>query len=205
MTCDLGIREMARSLSIVATASLPTRFGRFMVHSFRSKGEVIEDIALTCGTVRGREAIATRVHSECVTGDALGSLRCDCRDQLEFALDDIGRIGVGILIYLRQDGRGIGTGNKVSAYALQDRGLDTLEANIHLGYDGDLRSYEDAAAMIATLGPKSIRMYTNNLDKISALERNGVRIAERTPIVMCSRPENVAYLTTKRLKFGHLL
>jgi GTP cyclohydrolase II len=186
-------------------ARLPTRHGEFAVVSFaHPDGTRVNDVALVRGDVTGQEQVPTRLHSECVTGDVFGSIRCDCRDQLELALERLGTAPVGLVLYLRQEGRGIGIADKVRAYALQDAGLDTVDANLHLGFDDDLRTYEGAAAMLAALQVHSIVLYTNNPRKLEGLRTHGVEIAGREPIVPAPRPENARYLTTKRDRSGHL-
>jgi GTP cyclohydrolase II len=156
------------------------------------------------GEIDGSPILA-RVHSECLTGDVLGSLRCDCGSQLRSALDRIRAEGRGLLLYLRQEGRGIGLFNKVSAYALQDEGLDTVEANEHLGFPADIRDYRDAARILEDLGVQQVRLLTNNPTKIEQLRELGVDVIERVPIVVEPTPENESYLRTKRTKMGHLL
>jgi GTP cyclohydrolase II len=190
---------------IVARAELPSRFGRFTIVGFENEIDHLEHIALVRGEVDGAQSVPVRVHSECLTGDALGSLRCDCRDQLELALTQLGRQSRGVLLYLRQEGRGIGLINKLRAYALQDHGLDTVEANRHLGFDDDLRSYGAAAAMLQALGVRSIELYTNNPRKIEGLEREGVVIVGRSALECEPNPFNRFYLETKHKKSGHLL
>ena len=144
------------------------------------------------------------MHSECVTGDVFGSHRCDCGPQLKAALASIAETG-GVLVYMRQEGRGIGLRNKVAAYALQDQGMDTLEANLHLGFDGDLRTYEVAAAMLRLVGVEAIKLWTNNPAKVEGLQACGLRVGERLPLSVGANATNASYLHTKRTKFGHLL
>lgn len=191
---------------VYARAQLPTRHGVFEVVSFTdTAGKRLDDVALVCGEISGGVGVPTRVHSECLTGDVFGSLRCDCRDQLELALDRIAADGVGMILYMRQEGRGIGIAEKVRAYELQDRGLDTLEANLHLGFDGDLRRYHVAAAMIHALEVESIVLHTNNPDKVEGLRENGVEVVRREAIVSEARDENLRYLRTKKSKMGHII
>jgi GTP cyclohydrolase II len=193
-------------LRTYASATLPTPHGDFVVVSFREPtGRKLDDVAIVRGDVNGAENVPTRVHSECLTGDVFGSYRCDCGEQLALALDRFAASDTGILLYMRQEGRGIGIAEKIRAYALQEQGLDTVEANEHLGYDGDLRSYEHAAAMLHALGVKSIELHTNNPAKVEGLERHGVKVVQRRPIVASPRDQNRGYLATKLSKMGHLL
>lgn len=200
-----GIGEAHVCVKIVAIADLPTRFGRFQVVAFWNNRDGKDHIAIMHGNVMGRDEVPTRVHSECLTGDALGSLRCDCRDQLEAALRGIARHDCGLVLYLRQEGRGIGLLNKLRAYGLQDRGLDTVEANVALGFRDDEREYSIAAHMLHSLRVGSIRLMTNNPRKVEELARYGVRIAGRLPHVIPPNEYNRFYLETKRDKSGHML
>ena len=198
--------QASTTVTVFARASLPTRWGAFTVVSFAGHdGAPLEDVALVKGQVQGAADVPTRVHSECVTGDVFGSVRCDCRDQLESALGELVAQPLGILLYMRQEGRGIGIAYKVRAYSLQDSGLDTLEADQHLGFDGDLRRYDGAAAMLQALGVASIRLFTNNPAKVEGLRDAGVVVQERVPLVVPPRPENLGYLSTKKTKMGHSL
>ena len=190
---------------IVAVAKLPSRFGEFRVVAFWNNRDQKDHIAIVHGDVVGAEDVPTRVHSECLTGDVLGSLRCDCRDQLETALVKIGAQERGVVLYLRQEGRGIGLANKIRAYALQDRGLDTVEANLALGFRDDERDYAVAAHMLRSLGVKSIRVVTNNPDKIRQLEQHGVKVSGRIPHVIPPNEFNRFYLETKARRSGHML
>jgi GTP cyclohydrolase II len=193
-------------LTVHARAKLPTRNGDFEIVSFvDAEGQRIDDVAVIVAPVAGVEELPVRVHSECLTGDVFGSKRCDCRDQLEIALERVTQNGAGAVLYMRQEGRGIGIAEKVKAYSLQEQGLDTLDANIHLGFDGDLRDYSLAAAMLEALEVASIVLFTNNPLKVEGLEQHGVRVARRESIVADSRDENVAYLDAKRRRMGHLL
>lgn len=193
-------------LKIFAKAKLPTRFGDFEVISFCTpEGVTINDVAIICGNVAGQSNVPTRVHSECLTGDVFGSYRCDCREQLELALKRVAQNSLGIVLYMRQEGRGIGIAAKVRAYELQEKGFDTVEANLHLGFDSDLRDYSLAAAMLKCLGVRSIKLYTNNPDKLRGLQKNGIEVSQRVEIVTTPRAQNAQYLSTKRDKFGHLL
>ncbi|MFL5426112.1 MAG: GTP cyclohydrolase II [Myxococcales bacterium] len=188
-----------------AVAELPTRFGRFKIVAFWNNRDGKEHVALVHGDVMGHDDIPTRLHSECLTGDAIGSLRCDCRDQLETALRSIARMDRGMLLYLRQEGRGIGLRNKIRAYQLQDRGLDTVEANRALGFRDDERDYGVAAHMIASLNVKSVRLMTNNPNKIQQLETNGIKVSGRIPHVMPANEFNRFYLQTKAVRSGHFI
>jgi GTP cyclohydrolase II len=200
-----GIGERRICVKIVAIADLPSRFGRFQVVAFWNNRDGKEHIAIMHGDPIGREDVPTRVHSECLTGDALGSLRCDCRDQLEVALRTIAAGDCGLVLYLRQEGRGIGLLNKLRAYGLQDRGLDTVEANLALGFRDDEREYSIAAHMLHSLKIRSVRLLTNNPKKVEELERHGVRISDRLPHVIPPNEHNRFYLETKRDKSGHIL
>jgi len=164
-----------------------------------------EHVALTLGTIDDGGPVLVRVHSECLTGDVLGSSRCDCGEQLDDSLRFLQEQGCGILLYLRQEGRGIGLTKKISAYALQEQGLDTVEANLALGLPEDMRDYRVAAEMLLDLGVWRARLLTNNPAKVEGLERYGVEVVERTPLCMSPNPSNVGYLRTKREKMGHLL
>ena len=200
-----GFGEGHVCVKITAIADLPSRFGRFQVIAFWNNRDQKDHIAIMHGNVMGREDVPARVHSECLTGDALGSLRCDCRDQLEAALRAIARQDCGLVLYLRQEGRGIGLLNKLRAYGLQDRGLDTVEANLALGFRDDEREYSIAAHMLHSLRIKSVRLMTNNPKKVEELTRFGVKIAGRQPHVIPPNEFNRFYLETKRDKSGHLL
>ena len=182
---------------VVAVAKLPSRFGDFRVVAFWNNRDQKDHLAIVHGDVLGAEEVATRLHSECLTGDVLGSLRCDCRDQLETALTRIGALERGVVLYLRQEGRGIGLANKIRAYALQDRGLDTVEANLALGFRDDERDYAVAAHMLLSLGIGSIQLMTNNPDKVNQLQKYGVKVA--------SRLHNRFYLETKARRSGHFI
>jgi GTP cyclohydrolase II len=186
-----------------AVADLPTRFGRFRIVAFWNNRDGKEHVALVHGDAMGASDVPARLHSECLTGDALGSLRCDCRDQLEVALCRLSTMPRGVLLYLRQEGRGIGLRNKIRAYQLQDRGLDTVEANRALGFRDDERDYQIAAHMLASLNIDSIQLMTNNPDKIAQLQRYGVKIAKRIPHVIAPNEFNRAYLLTKAVRSGH--
>jgi GTP cyclohydrolase II len=200
-----GVGEHRICVRIVAIAELPSRFGRFQVAAFWNNRDGKEHIAILHGNPMGCEDVPTRVHSECLTGDALGSLRCDCRDQLEVALRTIATHECGLVLYLRQEGRGIGLLNKLRAYGLQDRGLDTVEANLALGFRDDEREYSIAAHMLHSLKVRSIHLLTNNPKKVEELARHGVLVSDRLPHVIPPNEHNRFYLETKRDKSGHLL
>lgn len=200
-----GVGEKKICVRIVAIADLPSRFGRFQVVGFWNNRDGRDHVAILHGNPMGREEVPVRVHSECLTGDALGSLRCDCRDQLEVALRAVAAHEFGLVLYLRQEGRGIGLLNKLRAYGLQDRGLDTVEANLALGFRDDEREYSIAAHMLHSLKVRSIRLLTNNPKKVEELARFGVTIAGRQPHVIPPNEHNRFYLETKRDKSGHHL
>ncbi len=197
-------RETPQPLSLAAEALMPSRFGDFRVVAFTPDEQGLEHLALVRGEVRGQQDVTVRVHSECLTGDVLGSLRCDCRDQLVTALRTIGHLERGIVLYLRQEGRGIGLANKIRAYALQDRGHDTIDANRMLGFEDDERDYRVAAQMLERLGVRSVRVMTNNPAKLAGLREHGVVVAGRVPLVVPTNPHNAAYVATKRRRAGHL-
>ncbi len=189
----------------VAETELPSRWGGFTAIAYRSKVDPSEHLALVMGEIDGDEPALVRVHSECLTGDVFGSLRCDCGDQVDMALKAIAEEGRGVFIYMRQEGRGIGLHNKIKAYALQDAGLDTVEANERLGFPPDLRHYGVGAQILANLGVRRFRFLTNNPKKVVGLEGFGLEMVERVPIVAPARDENRRYLDTKREKLGHIL
>jgi GTP cyclohydrolase II len=200
--------QISSSFQLVkaAEADFPTRFGAFRIYGFegRSDGGVEEAVVLKMGDLSG-DAPLVRIHSECLTGDVFHSLRCDCRAQLELALDKIAEEGRGLLIYEHQEGRGIGLLNKLRAYELQDRGADTVEANEQLGFKSDLRSYELPGQILRYFGLTQVRLLSNNPEKVEAVERAGVRVVERVPCMAESMDSTQAYLQTKKDKMGHLL
>ncbi len=198
-----------RTVVRFAEANVPTHHGeaRFVVYRESVDGEVderMEHVALVFGHPGPRDVL-TRVHSECVTSEVFGSLKCDCDDQLHYALDRIQAAGSGVLIYLRQEGRGIGLGNKIRAYALQEQGADTVDANHQLGFETDLRTYDIAAAMFADLGVESVVLMTNNPDKVKGLEDHGIEVVRREPVVVEVNEHSKGYLDAKRARLGHLL
>ena len=190
---------------VVAMAELPTRFGDFHIVAFENNKDGKEHVAITRGDVIGASDVPVRLHSECLTGDVMGSLRCDCRDQLESALKKIGRMERGMILYLRQEGRGIGLINKIRAYSLQDQGLDTVEANLALGFRDDERDYAVAAHMLMSLKIESVQLMTNNPKKISQLTQYGIKVNGRIPHIMEPNEYNRFYLETKAAKSGHLI
>lgn len=187
----------------ISKAKLPTRFGDFVIHAFIDKSTEQEHIALSYGSWDEKTTVPIRIHSECLTGDALFSTRCDCGFQLERALENISKGGFGVLLYLRQEGRGIGLINKVRAYSLQDEGYDTVEANEHLGFDADLRDYSICQLMLKTLNIHNVEIMTNNPKKIEALSNMGINIVARRPIDHGVTKDNKGYLRTKASKLGH--
>ena len=189
-----GCREIVLGTEDEASAELPTRYGGFRVHAFAPDVVSAEHVAVVKGDVRDRRGVAVRLHSECLTGDVLGSRRCDCRAQLEKSL-----------ALIEKEGRGIGLFNKIRAYRLQEEGLDTVEANLKLGFDSDHRSYRDAAIILRLLGVKSVRLITNNLSKIEGLREEGIEVQERVPLITEPDAFNAHYLKTKAEKCGHLL
>jgi len=196
-------RRSEKLVRRVAEANLPTRFGDFLATAYRSTVDPDEHIALVKGDTSGEEPVLVRVHSECLTGDVFGSLRCDCGEQVSMALQGIASEGRGVFLYMRQEGRGIGLHNKLRAYALQDQGMDTVEANEILGFGADLRDYGIGAQILVDLGLKNIRLMTNNPRKVVGLEGYGLKVMETVPIVATPNPYNSGYLETKGKKLGH--
>ncbi|RLC22426.1 MAG: GTP cyclohydrolase II, partial [Deltaproteobacteria bacterium] len=188
-----------------AETVLPTPFGEFKAVAFVNDIDEFEHIALVKGEISPDKEIMVRVHSECLTGDVFGSYRCDCGEQLKKAMAMVQEEGLGVILYLQQEGRGIGLANKLKAYALQDQGLDTVEANEHLGFDADLRDYGVGAQILVALGIRKMRLMTNNPKKIVGLEGYGLKVTGRVPIECEPRPENLRYLMTKCEKLGHLM
>ncbi len=189
----------------VADVDFPSKYGHFRIHAYENELNNKCDLAIVKGDVRGKKNVLVRVHSECLTGDALGSLRCDCGDQLALALKKIEAEGEGVVLYMRQEGRGIGLANKMRAYELQDKGADTVEANVELGFAPDLRDYGIGAQILADLGLTSIRLMTNNPAKRAGLEGYGLEIVERVPLQVRANKFDKRYLTVKKVKMGHLL
>jgi GTP cyclohydrolase II len=196
---------------LVAKASIPTRYGEFDTHVFRAQLDSVDDanglaeehLALVRGDVRGRENVLIRVHSECMTSEVFGSLKCDCKEQLDAAMGAVASAGLGAVLYLRQEGRGIGLTNKIRAYALQSDGFDTVDANARLGLPIDARRYDVVREMLDHLGIESVRLLTNNPAKVAALRKLGVRVVGRVPIVVPSNPHSARYLETKRVRMDH--
>ena len=189
----------------VASSRLPTRHGEFSIHAFEDVETGKEHVALSMGDLSNGQPALARLHSECLTGDGFGSLRCDCGPQLEAAMRQVAEAGHGVILYLRQEGRGIGLVNKIRAYALQDAGADTVEANEQLGFGADLREYAMCGDMLRHLGVTQVRLMTNNPKKVAAVEANGVQVVERVPLISGLNPHNESYMQTKTDKMGHLL
>ena len=198
-------RHHERMVERVAETRLPTRYGEFQAVGYRSYYDQKEHIALTIGEWEPGEAVLVRIHSECLTGDVFGSMRCDCGEQLELALQTLAKEGTGALLYMRQEGRGIGLHNKIKAYSLQDDGLDTIEANNALGFEADMRQYEASAQILLDLGVSKLRLLTNNPSKMVGLSGFGLEVQDRVPLEVPANEVNRKYLITKKLRMGHLL
>jgi 3,4-dihydroxy 2-butanone 4-phosphate synthase/GTP cyclohydrolase II len=195
---------MENIIEETTAASLPTKLGDFRIYAFKTK-DGQSHAALVRGEVKGKKDVLVRIHSECLTGDVFHSLKCDCGEQLDTAMKTIKKEGRGIILYLRQEGRGIGLFNKIKAYNLQEKGMDTVEANIKLGFKADQRDYTVGATILKELGLSSIRLITNNPRKIERLEKYGLEIVERVPLIIKSNKYNKKYLDTKKSKLGHLI
>jgi GTP cyclohydrolase II len=198
-------KNQSKELREVAQAALPSKFGKFTIHGFAGKGPLEEAVALVHGKIDGKRAPLVRIHSQCLTGDVLASLRCDCRAQLELSLKKIAKAGSGILLYLPQEGRGIGLMNKLRAYQLQDGGMDTVEANEKLGFAADARDYDFSGQVLKQLGVHKIRLLSNNPEKVRQLEAAGITVVERVPCQPRITKISRAYLQTKKDKMGHIL
>lgn len=198
-------RHHERMVERVAETRLPTRYGEFQAVGYRSYYDQKEHIALTIGEWEPGEPVLVRIHSECLTGDVFGSMRCDCGEQLELALQTLAKEGTGALLYMRQEGRGIGLHNKIKAYSLQDDGLDTIEANNALGFEADMRQYEASAQILLDLGVSKLRLLTNNPSKMVGLSGFGLEVQDRVPLEVPANEVNRKYLITKKLRMGHLL
>jgi GTP cyclohydrolase II len=199
------LTEMA-AIKELSRARLPTKHGDFTVVAFvDARGDRLEDVAMIRGVLADPpERIPVRLHSECLTGDVLASLRCDCGEQLHVAMQRLAASTCGVLLYMRQEGRGIGIASKIEAYKLQDEGMDTVQANLHLGFDDDMRSYNVAAGMLLALGVRRIDLHTNNPNKVDGLRSAGIDVVSRVPLIVQPRAENRFYLQTKQLRSGHL-
>src|SRR2546426_5005811 len=202
---DKRAKRKITGLQMVAHAALPTRYGRFTIYGFKGRGPQEEAVALVRGKLNVQTAPLVRVHSQCLTGDVLSSLRCDCRAQLELSLKKISQARSGVLLYLPQEGRGIGLMNKLRAYELQDGGMDTVEANESLGFAADVRDYDFPGKILKKLGATQIRLLSNNPEKVRQLEATGIQVVERVPCQPRISKISRAYLQTKKKKMGHLL
>lgn len=198
-------KNTEKYMEIAAKALLPTKYGDFTMYGFWNPYTKQEQVALVMGDIASKENVLCRVHSECLTGDSFGSRRCDCGEQYEAAMKEIAKEKCGVLIYLRQEGRGIGLLNKIKAYELQDLGFDTVDANIKLGFEADLRDYSDAAQMLRALGVQSVTLMTNNKEKKDGLESYGIPVAKRIPIQIAANKNNLFYLKTKMERMGHIV
>lgn len=188
-----------------AEANLPTEFGPFRIVGFRSTNSDEEFVALVKGEIKPEQPTLVRIHSQCLTGDVFHSLKCDCGPQLQRAMEMVQEEGVGVIVYQQQEGRGIGIVNKIRAYALQDQGADTIEANLRLGFDADQREYQQCAEVIKLLGARRLRLMSNNPDKVRALRDAGLEVVERVPLEIKAKEPAFKYLLTKKEKMGHLL
>jgi 3,4-dihydroxy 2-butanone 4-phosphate synthase/GTP cyclohydrolase II len=197
--------DVSANFERVVSSRLPTHYGEFELHLYSDHLDDKEHLALVLGNIEGDKPVLTRVHSECLTGESLGSLRCDCGEQLELSLQMIADAGRGVLVYLRQEGRGIGLRDKLRAYNLQDEGLDTVDANLALGHQADDRDYDLAAWILKDLGVTRISLLTNNPNKIEELQRLGITVVERLPLQGAVNPENARYLSTKAVRMQHLI
>lgn len=193
------------TILIGVRVKLPTKYGHFELIPFQEKKTGLEHIALVKGNFTANDTVLTRIHSACATGDLFGSLKCDCGEQLIQAIKEIEKKGKGIIVYLQQEGRGIGLMNKMKAYKLQEAGMDTLEANVHLGFAPDEREYQIAAEILKSLHIKKVNLLTNNPDKIIGLEQHAIKVTKRIPLLIQSNPFNINYLNTKEIRMGHLL
>lgn len=202
MNVQVHIKDAAQPLS---EAMIPTQDGQYRMIVFQDRQTAQEHVAMVMGEIDPAKPTLVRLHSECMTGDLFGSYRCDCGEQLAGARQRIAEEGAGIILYLRQEGRGIGLANKLRAYALQDQGHDTVDANLLLGFDADQRSFDSAAAMLMHLGVRRVKLMTNNPRKMEALQALGIAVVERLPLRPTPRPENHHYLATKAAKMGHCL
>ena len=196
---------MDNQLKFIETSKLPTDIGEFTVHAFTDEKESKDHLAICMGDLLKSEPVLSRIHSQCITGESFFSMRCDCRYQLTESLKQIADIGRGVVFYLQQEGRGIGLSNKIKAYSLQDKGLDTVEANHHLGFKEDERTYENVTGMINFLAIKKLDLMTNNPKKIEALKSMGVEVSQRVPLSTNSNKYNEKYISTKIKKLGHLI
>ena len=196
---------MDNKLKFIETSKLPTDIGEFTVHAFTDEKESKDHLAICMGDLLTSEPVLSRIHSQCITGESFFSMRCDCRYQLTESLKQIADIGRGVVFYLQQEGRGIGLSNKIKAYSLQDKGLDTVEANHHLGFKEDERTYENVAGMINFLAIKKLDLMTNNPKKIESLKSMGVEVSQRVPLFTSSNKYNEKYISTKIKKLGHLI
>ena len=195
--------KIQKNLDVHADARLPTKYGEFRIQVFHEESTSLDHVTLTLGDMSGPDPVLVRMHSECITGDTFASTRCDCGAQLESALKEIQRKGWGCIVYLRQEGRGIGLHAKIQAYNLQDKGADTLDANLMLGLPGDARDYSIASEILNSLKIKKVSLLTNNPDKVEKLESLGIIVSERVPLIVGVGAENISYLKTKSSKMGH--